>query len=88
MISNAIIRAPRILFLAAVLMLILGAGTTLIGFLEDESFGGSGWRRWAYLLQAVYQSISGAALPFFGAALLWRIDMKWFDKKLSSEAAE
>jgi hypothetical protein len=88
MISNALIRAPRILLLVAMLMLILGLGTAIVSMFEHDAFGERGWMRLVFLLQAIYQSVSGAALPFFGAALLWRIDTKWFDKKPSSEAAE
>ena len=94
MISNALIRAPRILLLAAILMLVLGLGAAVASMFEHDAFGSSGsdgrigWMRLIYLLQAIYQSVSGAVVPFLGAALLWRIDMKWFDKKPSSEAAE
>ncbi len=86
--GNALIRAPRILLLVSVLMLVLGLGTAIGSMFEHGAFGDRGWMRLVFLLQAIYQSVSGAALPFFGAALLWRIDMKWFDKKPSAEADE
>ena len=88
MISNALIRAPRILLLVSVLMLVLGLGTAIGSMFEHDAFGDRGWMRLVFLLQAIYQSVSGAVVPFLGAALLWRIDMKWFDRKPSSEAAE
>ena len=89
MMSAMIVRAPRILFWVSVLMLILGSFNGLgVAYFFGDSFEQDSPRRWAFLFQAVYQSLSGAALPFFGAALLWRIDMKWFGGKATSEAAE
>ncbi|WP_095011101.1 hypothetical protein [Tsuneonella mangrovi] len=83
--QNSMRYAAGILFVVALITVVTGALPTLLMLkamahsLGDAADAGGSLQ----LLVSILHGFSSAAWPFFGAAVLWRLDKHW-----SAEAAE
>ena len=71
--------AAIVLFVVAIVTVISGAFPTLLIFktMAHDLSGGPEGSQSLELLVAFLRGVASAVWPFFGAALLWRLDKHW-----------